>query len=228
MSSEKEFRRRNTRKAAVVQVGGFRPTGDPFASNFGLPALGLPTEEWPNANGTPMLFVCQLNLTTAPAIPPSLADLKLLTFFVEPEFGDLSQENHENWCLRAYKSLQELAPIPRPPGVPVAKRGFECRWEECDDHPNYDDSSLIEIEGFDSADVELENVARTKIGGYVSSIHSEPWWALEEHPAAPAYCLQIASEEKAGMVWGDGGILYIARGTSPGMEHQWFLDWQCY
>ncbi len=228
MNFAKEFRLRNTRKASIVHVGGFRPTGDPFASNFGMQPMGSANEEWPAVNGRPMLFVCQLNLSTAPAVPTSLTDIKLLTFFIEPDFNDLSQENNENWCLRAYKTLDGLIPVRKPSSAPASKRGFECRWEECEDHPNYDDPDLVEVDGFDSSDVELENLARTKIGGYASSIQSEPWWALEEDGAAPAYCLQIASEEKVGMVWGDAGILYIARGTTPGREAEWFLDWQCY
>jgi uncharacterized protein YwqG len=74
----------------------------------------------------------------------------------------------------------------------------------------------------------LENVARTKIGGYASTIQSEPWWGHTAHPADPKYCLQINSEEKAGAVWGDGGTIYLARGTAPDFLDRWFLDWQCF
>jgi len=48
------------------------------------------------------------------------------------------------------------------------------------------------------------------------------------HLSAPAYCLQINSEEKAGLGWGDSGTLYIARGTAGGCEDQWFLDIQSF
>ena len=118
-----------------------------------------------------------------------------------------------------------------PAGTAKLKRGFECRWEALDDHPNYDDPDRVVPEGFDDSvleNAELENVARTKIGGYASSIQSEPWWGYEEHASAPAYCLQINSEEKVGMVWGDAGTVYLARGTAEGCRDQWFLDWQCY
>ena len=32
--------------------------------------------------------------------------------------------------------------------------------------------------------------------------------------------------DKAGVSWGDAGTIYIARGTAPGCEDEWFLDWQ--
>jgi hypothetical protein len=163
-----------------------------------LRPLGTAGEAWPTSNGKPLLFVCQLNLTAAPFVPALLQDIALLTFFVDPEMGELAKHNGEDWCLRAYASLSGLAPIAAPGHAPALKRGFECRWEECNDHPNYDDPDRIVPEGFDDSEVEMENVARTKIGGYATSIQSEPWWGSEEHPAAPAYCAQINGEERPG------------------------------
>jgi Domain of unknown function (DUF1963) len=154
-----------------------------------------------------MLFVCQLNLKQAPSLPPVLQDLALITFFVDGELGPLANENGENWQLRAYTSLDGLVPLPRPDGAPALKRGFECRWEEDDDD---------------------EDVAFTKLGNYPSTIQSEPWWEDEDHPAQPEFCIQINSEEKADLFWGDAGMVYLARGTAGGCTGQWFLDWQCY
>jgi uncharacterized protein YwqG len=238
MSGIKEFKALNTRKASVVHVGGFRPTGDPFASNFGLRALGAEGEEWPTMNGEPLLFICQLNLTAAPAVPALLEGVALITFFVDPALGDLAKENGVNWRIRAYPSLKSLVAMTPPANAAKLKRGFECRWEALDDHPNYDDPDRVMPEGFDDSEeelenaelenAELENLARTKIGGYASSIQSEPWWGYQEHSSAPAYCLQINSEEKVGLAWGDAGTVYLARGTAEGCRDQWFLDWQCY
>jgi uncharacterized protein YwqG len=228
MSSLAEFRRLNTRSASIVHVSGFRPTGDPLASHFGLRPLGAEGEAWPTSNGKPLLFVCQLNLTAAPAVPPLLQDIALITFFVDAEMGELAKHNGVDWCLRAYPSASGLVAIAPAGNAPALKRGFEFRWEACDDHPNYDDPDRIVPDGFDDGEVELENLARTKIGGYASSIQSEPWWGYEDHPAAPAYCLQVNSEEKVGLAWGDAGTVYLARGTAEGCKGQWFLDWQCY
>ena len=227
MSGIKEFKRLNTRKASVVHVGGFRPTGDPFASHFGLRPLGAEGEDRPTMDGKPLPFVCQLNLTAAPAVPALLQDIALITFFVDPEFGNLTKENGVDWCLRGYPSLSGLVAMTPPADAAKLNRGFECRWEALDDHPNYDDPERVVPDGFDDLEVELENLARTKVGGYSSSIQSEPWWGYEEHPGGPAYCLQINSEGRVGLAWGAGGTVYLARGTAEGCRKQWFLDWQC-
>src|ERR1035441_6986513 len=165
MNTFAEFRRLNTRRTSVVQVGGFRPTGDPLASNFGLRLLGTEVGEWPTRNGKPLPYVCQLNLTAAPFIPALLQDIALITFFVDSEMEELTKHNGGDWCLRAYPSLSGLMAIAPPGNAPALKRGFECRWEECDDHPNYDDPDRIVPDGFDDSEVELENLARTKTGG---------------------------------------------------------------
>ena len=223
-----EFERLNTRKTSVVQVGGFRPTGDRFASNFGIGPMALPGEAWPTSGERPMLFVCQLNLTTAPDVPALLEDIQLLTFFVTADGEPRGKENGDDWQLFAYTSMNELTAMVRPGDAPSVKRGFECRWEVCDDHPTSDDPDRVVPEGFDDSEVELDNVPRTKIGGYPSTIQSEPWWDYEPHPAEPKYCLQINNEEKAGVVWGDGGTIYLARGTAEGASGRWFLDLQSY
>jgi len=227
MGTSDEFRQLNTRKASVLQVGGFRPTFDAAASNFGLAPLGLPGEGWPACESKPLLFVCQMNLTTAPAVPPLLAGIQLVTFFIDPELRDLSQENGRNWVLRTYASLEVLARIAAPTDAPKVKKGFECRWEECEDHPNHDDPEMVKVLGARRPRTGFDNVARTKVGGYATTIQSEPWWGHTAHSAEPRYCLQINSEEKAGAIWGDGGAIYLARGTAAGCADQWFLDWQC-
>jgi len=186
-----------------VRVGGFRPTLDPLATHFGLKPVGSAGEVWPESAGKPMMFVCQLNLTTAPIVPERLGDIRLITFFVEAETAALDEENGGNWCLRAYRSLEGLAPLAPRPDAPKIKKGFECSWEE--------------LPG---------NAERTKLGGRANYIQSEPWWDYRAHPAKPAYCLQINSEEKVGLGWGDTGTVYLARGTAAGCEDHWFLDIQ--
>lgn len=228
MSSLEDFQRVNTRRASIVHVGGFRPTGDPLATHFCLTPVALPGETWPIHDGKPMLFVCQLNLTEAPVVPKLLQDIAVITFFLDPDVGLRDDTNGKDWCLRAYKTTNELALLAPPTDAPKIERGFECRWEECDDQPVYDDPELIVPEGFDRSDVHLDNVRRTKVGGYASNIQSEPWWGYRRHPADPRYCLQIDSEDKVGLVWGDSGTIYLARGTVSGSEDDWFLDWQCY
>jgi hypothetical protein len=169
--------------------------------------LGSEHQSWPTSTGGKLLqFICQLNLAQAPVVPPRLEDIKLITFFIEPETASLQEENGSNWVLRAYKSLEGLAPLPRPPEAPKLPKGFECRWEE-------------------SSDLKA---ARTKLGGKPAEIQSEPWWDYRAHPATPEYCLQINSEEKAGVFFGAGGTVYLARGTAPDAADRWFLDLQMF
>jgi uncharacterized protein YwqG len=227
VSSLEEYKRLNTRRASLVNVGGFRPTGELLASNFGLQPVGLPGDEWPTFKGKPLLFVCQLNLTTAPTVPAVLGDIKVITFFINADLGSLGEENGQGWSLRAYNITDGLVPLTCPLNTPKVKCGFECQWEGCDDHPSFDDPEVIVPAGFDPSEVQLENLHRTKIGGYASNIQSEQWWNYRAHSANPKYCFQIDSEDKVGLVWGDSGTIYLARGTVSGLENQWFLDWQC-
>lgn len=162
MGSLREYKRLNTRQASAVKVGGFRPTGDPFATHFGLRPLAAAGEAWPVSNGKPLLFLCQFNLTTAPFLPGILKDMALLTFFAEIDALQLGQENGANWVLRGYTSLEGLALLDPPASTPALKRRFECSWELVEDHPHYDDHELVVPKGFDNSDVELENAARTR------------------------------------------------------------------
>ncbi len=227
MPSVEEYRRLNTRKASVLQIGGFRPTFDPLAPNFGATPVAAPGETWPEAAGKPLLFVCQLNLASAPAVPQILSDIKLVTFFANADdAGTLGQENGENWVLRAYKSLDGLTQLTAPAGAPKVRKGFECLWQEMEDHPEPEDPELVPVPGTRRPRSNFENLVRTKVGGYASCLQSEPWWGHTKHAADPKFCIQINSEEKPGLLWGDGGTVYLARGSAPGCEDQWFLDWQ--
>lgn len=96
------------RKATVMQIGGFKPSGDITASWFGKVNLALSGEGWPQTDGKPMHALCQVNLTQLPFIPELLKDLEFITVFVGPADLPNNSENGYNWCLRAYKKLSEL------------------------------------------------------------------------------------------------------------------------
>ncbi len=227
MTAAEELKRLNTRKASVLQIGGFRPTQDPCATHFGKALLAQLDETWPCYADAPMMAVCQLNLSAAPAVPPLLSDIRLLTFFVAAD-ASLGRENGEGWCLCAYDSTDGLGNLMMPPDAPRLAKSFECLWQEEEDHPHHDEPELARVPGARWPQRGFDNVTRSKVGGYDSSIQSEPWWGRDPHPAEPRYCLQIDSEEKLGLAWGDAGCLYLARGSAAGQRHRWFLDWQCY
>jgi hypothetical protein len=224
-----EFKSLNARKASVATLGGFRPTFDPLATKFGFKPVARPDEQWPAIDGRPMLFVCQLNLAQAPAVPELLRGVALLTFFLEFEKRkDGDGDSEFRFELRTYESAEGLVTLEPPAGAPALRKGFECRWEAVDDYPCPEDPDAENPRDLDLSEVELPNDGRTKIGGWPSLVQAELSWQAEEHPARPRYCLQIASEEKASLGFGDAGTLYLGRGTATGFERQWFLDWQAF
>lgn len=234
MSSLDEYRRVNRRTASAITIGGFRPSGDPATTQFGLPPLALPNERWPVQDGKSLFYICQLNLSEAPFVPSILSGLALITVFIDPDayFG---KENGDGWLIREYSSLDGLQRLAIPDGQTVY-RGFEARYDLVDDYPVYDDPDCQAVPGFDSTDIHLDNVSRTKIGGFASNIQSEQWWSDAVNPDdkqlvdefSPAFCFQIATEDKVCLYWGDNGVIYFARSTNPESAARWFLDTQCF
>lgn len=214
-----EVFRRYALPVSVLQVGGFRPTGDDFASNFGLAPVMRPEEEWPvDLNGGAMAFVAQLNLTEAPYVPEALKDVALLTFFVGEDFIQTDCEQG-TYAIRTYRSLEGLKQRKPPPCENEwVENGVEARWEPLAvDFPCYDDEAISnEEDEIDDALHEM-NQDRSKLGGYATSVQNEvqflPFVEVEDgwhsNPAEPTYVFQIGSEDAAGLNWVDGGIVYF-------------------
>jgi hypothetical protein len=228
MSPLDEYRQANLRSAAVAACESAVP-GDPLASNFCFAPVGLPSEGWPTFEDEPLQFVCQFNLTEAPAVPDLLQGVALLTLFVAADPGDWGQEQGDGWCLRVYETLDGLAPLTPPEGAIAGTQACGVTWSLAEDLPTYDDPDRVlpDAVDVDEAD-QLESIAATKLGGWAYNIQAEQWWHYRDHPAEPEYCLQINSEPQAGLYIGDAGIIYLARGTAEGCEDDWFMDWQCF
>ena len=129
----------------------------------------------------------------------------------------------EYFCIRAYKSLEGLVPLEVPEGCTFSK-GFESSYEVSMDSPCCDDPEFEENE---EEDCEELHKSFSKIGGYASTIQNYPF-ELDHSIAKPEFCMQIVSEEKLNLMWGDSGIFYIFRGTTKGYEDRWFVDCQFY
>lgn len=235
--------RRYAAPTSVLQVGGFKPTGDDFASNFGLAPVMRPEEEWPlDLNGGAMAFVAQFNLNGAPHIPEALSGVALLTFFVGEDFIE-SGCQPGTYELRFYNSLEGLERRTPPPCENEwVENGVEARWEPLAiDFPCYDDEVLLrdaddddEIDEDEIEDVLHElNQDRTKLGGYATSVQHEvqflPFVEVEEswhkNPNEPIYVFQIGSEDGAGLNWVDDGIVYFGY-HAPTQE--WHVSCQFY
>lgn len=216
------------RRTRPLQVGGFRPTGAPDATCFGEVRLQAPGEDWPRHNGTPMFPLAQFNIAEADMQAGPLADTALVAVYMSPDFRSnehrLSKpERSAGFAVRAYPSLNGLVPTD-PPAFDTTLKPFECLWlDPVDDYPTHDlacdiiDGAEISVYDFDW----YQNAAATKIGGWPSTLQSEPWWMYRPDAPDVEYALQIWYEEKARW-YGHG--LYLARGTSD--PDLWALDMQ--
>lgn len=229
----------NTSACCVLEVGGFRPSGDPAASHFGLSPLMAADEAWPvDAAGQPMQFIAQLNLEQAPWKPEALQGLALLQFFVGEKFIE-SGCAPETWAIRLRHDTAGLIPREQPLFRDDAwiGKGFEARWlAPQQDHPCYDDGCMRLPEGMPEFPDDAHGLCsgRTKLGGYARSLQHEIAFlpAVEDEdgnwqpsPHEPEYLLQIDSEAKAGLNWVDGGIVYLGRNPATG---QWSAHCQFY
>ena len=218
------------RRAIVLEIGGFRPPDNPFASWFGRVNFAANGERWPIINGEAMHALCQINLTEMPFRPPRLSDLELIAVFVGPRELPNGNVNGTNWCLRAYPSLAQLVPLP-PQETGTHIRSFPMRPRIIEeDYPMWEDVN-VELDEDLAGDYygHFENVRGLKLGGWPTLIQSEIFWApWNNHPASPEYVFQIDSVEKGNWMWGDNGVGYFGRGTSRGHENEWACEWHCY
>ena len=179
-----------------------------------------------------MVGVCPIVVGELPYIPPALSGLALLTLFMRAENGypDPSSIDDGCWEIRTYADLATVITVEAPGQSAV--RPFPVRWHEVtDDLPAWNDAFRVlsheqidEIED-DFDDIVAPPIKAFKVGGWPAIIQSEIYWAGKRHPAKPAYVLQIDSDDKTGIIWGDCGVLYIGRGVAD--PSTWALSWQC-
>lgn len=230
MSTTVDTSRASIRRRAIeMEIGGFRPTADPRASWFGKVTVALPGEDWPRSDGKPMFALCQINLSELPFRPPRLDDFELITVFIGPDELPDSTENGSGWCLRSYRSVDQLVELAQcdttSPLKPFPMRPIVID----DDYPCWDDLPAelpMTIEQYRDT---FKTHDGFKLGGWPRLIQSGIYWApWQQHPIAPEYVFQIDTTEKGNWMWGDNGVGYFGRGTAPGREDEWALEWQCF
>jgi hypothetical protein len=224
VSSIEAIRSRLGRAASIATVGGFRPPDDPFVSWLGqVRAIGR-DQAWPEVDGAPMAGVFQVRTSELPFVPDALDDLALMTLFLRVEDGcpaPPEDVDDPGWLVRCYESVDDLVGVDGT--IAPAITPFPLRWTRLDaDLPAFDDAAqvlgddeleVVEDEAFGSPADGL------KVGGWPALIQSELSWD------DAAFVLQVDSDEKTGLVWGDGGVLYLGRGATD--RARWIIDWQC-
>ena len=155
-----------------------------------------------------MLALLQLNVAELPVTPTALDGVALLTLFIGPRELPNRSPNGEQWCLRTYASLDDLAPLEEPPaaragdprlpkGAATAYHPFGVRWSAIDD----------------AAD---EPAGGLKAGGWPCTVQDELGWDAD-------IVLQVDSDDKVGFAVGFGGLLYVGRDRATS---EWVVDWQ--
>ena len=238
---QEEYEQLNKRTASILVLDGTLDIStNAKTTNFGAYVVGYKYEGWPYFDGKPLPFICQFNLTEAPFIPEILKDIKLITFFANHESYELGSDNGQGWCLRAYRELTDLYPLQIPQGCSLQKKTGAYWGAYHQDMPSIDDDQRKNPAGYEFTQDELdyldENyfpIGETKIGGYCCHIQDLPWWDSKRNEHLDLYyknlditfCLQIGSYLELDLLWGDMGIVNIARGNKQYSKDQWFLDW---
>lgn len=214
----------------------FRPrdaaTGevDPVGSRFGGSPYAEEEEEWPECLdcGRPLDFVCQLNLSAC--APEAIPGVDLITFFYCWHTFDWSSDDRDSWSVRLYEdpSHEKAVPLDRPEADPDVYVTRPCALEpqRIDTLPGHDDLCewFPEFEALNKVLNPEEPWAPyrrlveqtvgdafpqgTRTGGWPGRIQGGTLPMAES--GRPMHLLaQIDSEDKAGIMWGDCGFLYL-------------------
>jgi hypothetical protein len=230
------------RRAIIAQVGGFRPPDDPAASWLGGVKLARTDEEWPVADAEPMQGVLQLRTSDLPWRPPAFGEVELLTLFLADQLP-IDEPNGSHWCLRTYATLDGLAPVSQParerdPLLPKDSlstfKTFPLLFSEVDDWPSNDDiphelraewKAAFDDDDGNDADRPSPHEG-LKVAGWPYCVQGEVSWSDGgTHISDVDFVLQVDSDAKVGLAFGDGGILYLGQRRSTGT---WHASWQSY
>ena len=217
-----ELLKSHLRRAALAQIGGFRPPEDLRTSWFGR-GVCLPGEALPSYKGKDMFPLLQINVSELPFIPAELSNTQLLIVFHSREEHPFDKPHGEGWMIREYESLNDLVPLPKS-SEPEMVRPFPIKWSLIeDDAPGWEDAwSLLDLSPVNDEEASsaffhrFNRYSGTKVGGFPYEIQHGV--GLED------FVFQIGSEEKPGWVWVDDGVAYYFK--KP--DGTWRWDCQFY
>lgn len=215
------------RKAALAEIGGFRPPATPLSSWFGGGFVHPKGAAWPENENGPMLPLLQVYVPELPIILPALTGTKLLQVFIDQRELplDMPAKAGEKWAIRSYEDVENVEQV----SVPESARQlgtFPIKWKLVEaDCPGWEDAFENVphhnefMRGPESINLFYDRYSQqsgTKVGGW-------PTWIQGAMSTPGDFVLQIASEEKPRWMVGDNGNLYIFKDTET-----WWLVWDCY
>lgn len=229
------------REATKIEVlpASRPPVDSTLLSHFGGQPYFESGAQWPQSeSGRPMEFIFQIFNNGSLALPPSI---KLIQFFYDLDaFPD--ETDDEGWVVKIYKSLDTAAQIK------IAQSYADIPVKYCEVHFS-PINSLPDWEGIDVYAPEITELAETinddepwepydaivrKLTGssdYCSQLGGYPNWVQgestpeNEKGANVKLLFQIDSEENAGLMWGDVGLVYVFYDEA---ENRLWFEMQCH
>jgi Domain of unknown function (DUF1963) len=203
-----------------------------LGSRFGGRPAMLPSESWPMLpDGTPMRFIVQLNLTEAPFVPERLADVKMISVFMQYDDykgGSTVSETRGKQKICIHKETSGLVEIDFPVHYAWCNDPIVAgNWVEYIDVEYWDNNDFIDALDVYEASVKgrkllesdlqhemdmeyLGHHVATKIGGFETQLgYLLPGMVYERdgeendfEPGVDAeWIMQIASEPLTGIEW---------------------------
>jgi hypothetical protein len=210
------------RPANLSQLGGFRPEdkSNRFTSWWGCNFLAKAEEDIPVCldTGLSMHPVMQIKVSELPNIPSYLVDIEYLTLWMALEGSDnmWEKDNGHTFCIRTYKSTDELVPIGQGYREHPTFPSFPIKWNNMEeDLPFWEDFSKeisFTIASSDAADFFDNHPARAKLFEYQQNnpvkVGGYPhWWQSPKHDHRE-FAFQIESTPK-GQIGFYGGTVYF-------------------
>jgi uncharacterized protein YwqG len=207
----------------VIQEPSRPPENSQLLSHFGGQPYFEKGEEWiKSKNGKYMQFIFQIFNTTELKLPKSIKLVQL--YYDWDEFP--WDTNDDGWYVKVYKelSIDKLITIEKPTDLETSKYcGIEFQevkslpdWEGIDLYePNASNLSCIldEDEPWESYQKTVENLIgeqnyQSQLGGYPKWVQGEST-PKNQNGENMKLLFQIDSEDNAGLMWGDVGLIYV-------------------
>jgi uncharacterized protein YwqG len=195
----------------------------PFTSHFGGQPYFEKGEAWPlTKDGRPLQFIVQVFNEPGIELP---ASIQLIQFYYDFEEGPW-QTSDEGWLVKIYEQLDrdKQQTIEKPAAVEDL---LYCaiRYEKVQSLPSWEgievyskevtdlSCSLNDDAPWEAYDTAVEKLIgkqdyRSQLGGYPDWVQGERT-PLNSEGKPMQLLFQIDSEEEAGLMWGDVGLIYV-------------------